>query len=158
MKRDELREIFTNQEVVYIFHNQIDARGDKLNTENEVFNVCEEAIDEIHSLMRRLSMYANTNRFVITSDHGFIYKRDKLSESDKISGSMLSSGKYGQRYAVSEKPLGASGVHSLHLTSTHNKDMFVSYPLGTDIFKAPGSGQNYVYGGFITAGAYHSCG
>lgn len=147
MKRDELREIFTNQEVVYIFHNQIDARGDKLNTENEVFNACEEAIDEIHSLMRRISSQANTHRFIITADHGFIYKRDKLSESDKISGSMLSSGKYGQRYAVSEKPLGASGVLSLPLASTNNKDMFVSYPLGTDIFKAPGSGQNYVHGG-----------
>ena len=60
---------------------------------------------------------------------------------------MLSSGKYGQRYAVSENSLGASGVLSLPLTSTNNKDMFVSFPLGTDIFKAPGSGQNFVHGG-----------
>ena len=147
MKRDELREIFTGQDVVYIFHNQIDARGDKLNTENEVFTACEEAIDEIHSLMRRISSQANTHRFIITADHGFIYKRDKLSESDKISGSMLSSGKYGQRYAVSVNPLGASGTLSLPLTSTNNKNMFVTYPLGTDIFKAPGSGQNFVHGG-----------
>ena len=147
MKRDELREIFTSQEVVYIYHNQIDARGDRLNTENEVFTACEEAIEEIHNLMRRISSQANTHRFVITADHGFIYKRDKLSESDKISGSMLSSGKYGQRYAVSENSLGASGVLSLPLTSTNNKDMFVSYPLGTDIFKVSGSGQNFVHGG-----------
>lgn len=147
MKRDELRGIFTGQDVVYIFHNQIDARGDKLNTENEVFTACEEAIDEIHNLMRRISSQANTHRFIITADHGFIYKRDKLSESDKISGSMLSSGKYGQRYAVSENPLEASGVLSLPLICTNNKDMFVSYPLGTDIFKVPGSGQNFVHGG-----------
>ena len=147
MKRDELREIFTNQEVVYIFHNQIDARGDRLNTENEVFIACEEAIEEIHSLMRKISSQANTCRFIITADHGFIYKRDKLSESDKISDSMLSSGKYGQRYAVSENSLGSSGVLSIPLASTNNKDMFVSYPLGTDIFKAPGSGQNFVHGG-----------
>ena len=142
-----MREIFTNQEVVYIFHNQIDARGDRLNTENEVFIACEEAIEEIHSLMRKISSQANTCRFIITADHGFIYKRDKLSESDKISDSMLSSGKYGQRYAVSENSLGSSGVLSLPLASTNNKDMFVSYPLGTDIFKAPGSGQNFVHGG-----------
>lgn len=147
MKQAELRDIFTGQDVVYIFHNQIDARGDKLNTENEVFTACEEAIDEIHSLMRRISSQANTHRFIVTSDHGFIYKKDKLSESDKISGSMLSSGKYGQRYAVSEASLEASGVLSLPLTSTINKDLFVSYPLGTDIFKAPGSGQNFVHGG-----------
>ena len=60
---------------------------------------------------------------------------------------MLSSGKYGQRYAVSENALGASGVLSQPLTSTDNKDLFVSYPLGTDIFKVSGSGQNFVHGG-----------
>ena len=38
MKIAELKEIFSGQEVVYVYHNQIDARGDKLNTENEVFN------------------------------------------------------------------------------------------------------------------------
>lgn len=147
MKQAELRDIFTGQDVVYIYHNQIDARGDKLNTENEVFTACEEAIEEIHSIMRRISSQANTHRFIITSDHGFIYKRDDLSESDKISGSKLSSGKYGQRYAVSENALESSGVLSLPLTSTNNKNLIVSYPLGTDIFKVPGSGQNFVHGG-----------
>ena len=29
----------------------------------------------------------------------------------------------------------------------NNKNLYVSYPLGSDIFKAPGSGQNYVHGG-----------
>ena len=27
-----------------------------------------------------------TYHFIVTADHGFIYKRDKLTESDKISG------------------------------------------------------------------------
>ena len=147
MKQAELRDIFTGQDVVYIYHNQVDARGDRQNTENEVFTACEEAIEEIYNLIRRISSQANTHHFIVTSDHGFIYKRDKLSESDKISGSMLSSGKYGQRYAVSENALGASGVLSQPLTSTDNKDLFVSYPLGTDIFKVSGSGQNFVHGG-----------
>jgi hypothetical protein len=78
-----LREIFTGKDVVYVYHNQIDARGDKLNTENEVFLACEEAITEIHSLIMLLTKRANKSSFIVTADHGFIYKRDKLTESDK---------------------------------------------------------------------------
>jgi len=147
MKQAELREVFTGQDVIYIYHNQVDARGDKLNTENEVFIACEEAINEIHSMIRKISSQANTHHFIVTSDHGFIYKRDKLAESDKISGSSLSSGIYGKRYAVSEKALEADGVMSLPLDSVNNAGLFVSYPLGNDIFKTSGGGQNFVHGG-----------
>ena len=37
MKIADLKEMFVGQDVVYIYHNQIDARGEKLNTEKEVF-------------------------------------------------------------------------------------------------------------------------
>ena len=65
-------------------HNQIDARGDKANTEDEVFHACEEAVQEIMDLIHRISVSGNTYHFIVTADHGFIYKRDKLTESDKI--------------------------------------------------------------------------
>ena len=45
LKIAALREIFTGRQVVYIYHNQIDARGDKPNTEDEVFDACED--DEV---------------------------------------------------------------------------------------------------------------
>ena len=45
MKQADLRSIFTGQDVVYVYHNQIDARGDKAASENEVFTACEEAIE-----------------------------------------------------------------------------------------------------------------
>ena len=82
MSQEELRTVFAGQEVIYVYHDQIDARGDKLKTENEVFVACEEAIDEIAKLIRRLTTSANTSHFIVTSDHGFIYKRDKLTGSD----------------------------------------------------------------------------
>ena len=44
LKKNELRDIFTRMQVVYVYHNQIDARGDKPASENEVFVACEEAI------------------------------------------------------------------------------------------------------------------
>ena len=86
LKIAELRSIFTGKQVVYVYHNQIDARGDKLNTEDEVFIACQEAITEIIDLIHRISTSANTYHFIVTADHGFIYKRDKIEESDKIEG------------------------------------------------------------------------
>ena len=58
-KVDELRSIFTGKQVVYVYHNQIDARGDNPNTEDEVFVACEEAISEIIDLIRHISTIPN---------------------------------------------------------------------------------------------------
>lgn len=148
MKRKELREIFTGQDVVYVYHNQIDARGDAAKTENEVFIACEEAVKEIHDFMRRLSSQANTHHFFITADHGFIYKRDKLEASDKISGASRSNS-LGQRYALSDDEWNADGVCTTTIGKVlgNNDNRNIAYPLASDIFKVAGAGQNFVHGG-----------
>lgn len=145
----DLRSIFTRQDVVYIYHNQIDARGDKLNTENEVFNACSEAVDEIAALIRRLTTSANRSRFIVTADHGFIYRRNKLSESDKIGSVSGAADVLGRRYLLSAEAVATEGVAATAVGAMmQNKDeRMVSYPVGADIFKAPGSGLNYVHGG-----------
>ena len=71
----ELREIFTGRQLLYVYHNQIDARGDKANTEDEVFVACEEAVREIMEFIHRISTSANTYHFIITSDHAFCKTR-----------------------------------------------------------------------------------
>jgi len=145
MNIDELRSVFAGQEVVYVYHDQIDARGDKLKTENEVFVACEEAIDEIAKLIRRLTTSANTSHFIVTSDHGFIYKRDKLTGSDKIGGITGAS----DRFVISDNPSEESGICSIPLknASGTNDARFVNLPMGSTLFRAPGSGKNYVHGG-----------
>jgi len=145
MNVTDLREIFTGQDVVYVYHNQIDARGDKANTENEVFAACEEAVEEIFALIRRLTSRANTIRYIVTADHGFIYKRDKLVESDKITGIAGA----GRRFVVTIEPIQANGVASVPLKNVLDNDdkRQVNFPIGTDLFKAPGAGLNYVHGG-----------
>lgn len=149
MKQAELRSVFTGQDVVYIYHNQIDARGDAAKTENEVFIACEEAISEIHTLIRRISSQANSHHFVITADHGFIYKRDKIPASDKIDGLSAKSNSVGQRYYISNDDLNVEGVCKTTLGEILGNDdtRIVAYPLASDIFKVAGAGQNYVHGG-----------
>ena len=50
-----IRELIQGKNIVYIYHNQVDARGDKSASENEVFNACAEAMEEIHKLVRKLT-------------------------------------------------------------------------------------------------------
>ena len=71
MKVADLRDVLTKRQVIYVYHNQIDARGDKPNTEDEVFNACEEAVQEIMDLIRRINGSGNTHHFIVTADHGF---------------------------------------------------------------------------------------
>jgi len=142
-----LRKIFTGKRVVYVYHDQIDTRGE--HTEDEVFIACEEAVDEIYSLIRKISSTANTYHFIVTSDHGFIYKRNKVQESDKIGG-MSGNPIVKRRYVVSHQPVQEDGVCSLSLGYIlgNDDDKIVSFPIGTSVFKTQGSGgQNYVHGG-----------
>ncbi|MGE4589047.1 MAG: BREX-1 system phosphatase PglZ type A [Acidaminococcaceae bacterium] len=149
MKRAELRQIFNGMDVVYVYHNQIDARGDKATTEHEVFIACAEAIEEIYSLIKRLSVEVSTYHFIVTADHGFIYKRDKLVESDKIGGISGKGNFVNRRFIISDTAITDDGVASLSLGSVLGNDdkRSISFPINSHVFKFPGGGQNYVHGG-----------
>lgn len=149
LKVAELRDVLTKRQIIYVYHNQIDARGDKANTEDEVFNACEEAVQEIMDLIHRISVSGNTYHFIVTADHGFIYKRDKLTESDKISGKSADKAFVNRRFIVSKAALEDDGID--HMSMGHvlgNEDSkVVSYPVSSNVFKVAGGGANYVHGG-----------
>ena len=149
LKKTDLRSIFTGKQVVYVYHNQIDARGDKANTEDEVFDACEEAITEIMDLIRKISTNANTYKFIVTSDHGFIYKREKITESDKISGINGTNAYVNRRFIISDNQIVEDGIGNMSLGYVlgSNDQRVVSYPISSNVFKTPGAGQNYVHGG-----------
>ena len=149
LKKNELRDIFTGMQVVYVYHNQIDARGDKATTEDEVFVACEEAIQEIMDLIRKISTNANTYRFLVTSDHGFIYKRDKLSESDKIGAISDKKAFINRRFIVAPEAVVDEGVQNISMGKIlGNEDQkVVSFPVSSNVFKVAGGGQNFVHGG-----------
>lgn len=147
-KQSEIREMFHDKELVYIYQNQIDQRGEGMKSDNEVFNACQEAIEEIQVMIRRLTGYISNTRYLITADHGFIYKRDKLPESDKIKVEKLSAGTKNKRYLLSNEPIVCDALVSRvmkYLCAVN--DIYVTTPLGADIIKMAGGGQNYVHGG-----------
>lgn len=149
LKVSDLREIFTGKQVVYVYQNQIDAHGDEPRTEDEVFAACEQAMDEIMKLIRRLAVSANTIHFIVTADHGFLYQRGKREESDKITSVRESDTFRSRRCIVAKVPVKGQGIQSINMGQIlGNEDAkSVSFPIGNSVFKMSGGGQNYVHGG-----------
>jgi uncharacterized protein (TIGR02687 family) len=83
MNRDASRALFRDHDVVYVYHNRIDAIGDKRDSEERVFDVAEETLEELILIIKKLAG-ANVTNMLITADHGFIYQNQPLDESDFI--------------------------------------------------------------------------
>lgn len=149
LSREEVRSLLTGKELIYIYHNQIDARGDNASTENEVFVACYESFEEISKLVKKLTVDKSITNYIITSDHGFIYKRDKLDESDKVALSKIKDIYLNKRFILSKEPLEAEGTlqYPMGYLGSENSGVYVTVPRGVDIFKVSGGGQNYVHGG-----------
>ena len=146
--KPKVRELLQNKNIVYIYHNQVDARGDKPASENEVFNACEEAIEEIYRLIKKLTGDVTATKFIVTADHGFLYRRDKLQEFDKVSYDKEMCTYSNKRFLLTKQMVNAQGVVSRGLAYLNKLNTgYVAAPLGADIFKVPGGGQNFVHGG-----------
>ena len=143
--KEKIRELLQKKNIVYIYHNQVDARGDKPASENEVFTACSEAIEEIHKLIKKLTGYISAPKFFITADHGFLYKRDKLQEFDKVSYDREICTYSNKRFLLTTQKVNEPGMKSRLMAYMNN--LYVTTPIGADIFKVAGGGQNYVHGG-----------
>ena len=137
--------VLQNKNIIYIYHNQVDARGDKPASENEVFTACSEAIEEIHWLIKKLTSYISASKFFVTADHGFLYKRDKLHEFDKVSYDREICAYSNKRFLLTTQRVNEPGMKSRLMAYMNN--LYVTTPIGADIFKVAGGGQNYVHGG-----------
>ena len=83
LKKEEGRELIADKRLVYIYHDEIDARGDKASTEGDTFDAARKAIQEVTDLVRYVVNNLNGNHVVITADHGFLFTETAPSDPDK---------------------------------------------------------------------------
>lgn len=81
--REAGREALRDQQLVYVYHNVVDARGDSAATEAETFDAVAQAIEELDELSRKILMHFNTSTVIITADHGFLFQQSRLEAADK---------------------------------------------------------------------------
>jgi len=79
----EGREKVKDAKEVYIYHDTIDAMGDKLSTEEKTFEACRTAIEEVKDLVGRVINRLNGSRVLVTADHGFLFQQKALTHTDK---------------------------------------------------------------------------
>ncbi|WP_409328941.1 BREX-1 system phosphatase PglZ type A [Trujillonella humicola] len=79
LSADERRDLYKQIRVLYVYHNRIDAIGDKPGTERQVFEAVEDALRDIVDLVKKLASANATNIFV-TADHGFLFQDEALAD------------------------------------------------------------------------------
>ncbi len=149
MKGDDCRALVRDHDVIYIYHNRIDATGDKRESEERVFEAVEETLQELIRLIKKLTG-ANANNLLVTSDHGFIYQNRAIDESD-FSGTNAKGDQIlfrDRRFVLGKGLTEASSLHKftpekLGLTG----EVEVQIPKSINRLRLKGSGSRFVHGG-----------
>lgn len=146
MGRAERKELVGEADVVYVYHNAIDATGDKAATERKVFDACADAVEEISGLVKLIVREFRATDVLVTADHGFLYTDEPLAASDHVSlkdvaGQVLEAGR---RYVVAEKDATSEVLLPAALPGGHLKALM---PRECVRIAMAGGGENYVHGG-----------
>jgi uncharacterized protein (TIGR02687 family) len=150
MKREEGRELVKDKRVVYLYHDVIDAAGDKQATEKDTFQAVRRAINEIAGLVGHIINNLNGNYVIVTADHGFLYAETAPNEtgksalSDKPNGTILAK----RRYLLGRGLPNHDAAWHGRTEATANAEGGMEFwlPRGTNRFHFAG-GSRYGHGG-----------
>jgi uncharacterized protein (TIGR02687 family) len=146
MTIEEGRNAISSYRLIYIYHNVIDAIGDKPASERQVFTACDDAIQEIVRLVKKICNSLNGTNLFITSDHGFLYQRRPVQESEKRpipNSEYIRESK--RRYLLTSAKIPEPGL--LHFSLNYAENAFAVIPRGTLRFGIQGAGSQFVHGG-----------
>ncbi|MPY67687.1 BREX-1 system phosphatase PglZ type A [Deinococcus sp. SDU3-2] len=147
---DEGRTLFEGKRLIYLYHDAIDAVGDKPASERDVFAACEVALDELTRAVKRLANSLNTSTVIVTADHGFLYQRQAIEEADKLALTSKGAGVSADRRSVVGQDLPATeGTLRVPLETYQPMTAPVTalFPRGTLRYRIAGGGAQYVHGG-----------
>ena len=142
------RDLSRGNDVVYIYHNAIDAVGDKRDTEHKACSAVAAAVEEIIKILKKAAAM-NVNHFIITADHGFLYQNEPLAESDFLAfNEPQGTLKFDRRFIVApnipEDPrFKIFTANQLCIAG----DLAFAFPKGVQRLRLQGSGSRYVHGG-----------
>jgi uncharacterized protein (TIGR02687 family) len=146
--QEELREIF-KRKLVYVYHDVIDARGDKSASEDRTFLAVDEAIEDLKKFIKSLHATYNVARVLVTADHGFLYNDRPIDEKDKESSPNGKVVQNHNRFEISSdsKPVEMGYKFPLSATTKFTGELFVTIPQSVNRYKLQGVGHQYVHGG-----------
>ena len=149
MRSEDSRELVRDHNVIYIYHNHIDAVGDKRDTEERVFEASEDALHELLKLIKRL-VASNVSNVLVTADHGFIYQNRPLEESDFVAEDATGEQILfrDRRFVLGKGLAQTSSLRSFTPAQLGLAgDMEVQVPKSINRLRLKGSGSRFVHGG-----------
>lgn len=143
----ELRAYASDKTLIYIYHDVIDNAGE--HNESKVFDVVETCVTEIINLVKKLYNNLQISNFYITADHGFIYRKNEIMESNKYSNIVsLNANETSKRYLLTnDDSFKVPYTNEFKLPNISNGEFKIIAPWGYDLFKTQGNGIQYVHGG-----------
>ncbi len=150
LKKEEGRQLVEGKKVVYVYHDKIDAIGDKLATERDTFQATHDAIRELADIVRYIINNLNGTYVVVTADHGFLFTESAPGETDKSKLDNKPSGtiKAKKRYLIGHNlPEYEDAWHGkTEITAKCAGDMEFWIPKGLNRFHFTG-GARFIHGG-----------
>jgi uncharacterized protein (TIGR02687 family) len=150
---DEGRALLEGKRLVYLYHDAVDALGDKPATERDVFVGCQTALEELRRVVKRLANSLNTSTVIVTADHGFLYQRQQVAEADKLplptKGSWAGAVSASRRSVIGHGLQTADGTLRVELDAYQpmTEPVTALFPRGTLRYRVAGGGAQYVHGG-----------
>ncbi|MBW3079638.1 BREX-1 system phosphatase PglZ type A [Bifidobacterium simiiventris] len=153
MKRDEYRELVKSCNVLYVYHNVIDATGDKAASASDVFGACERALDDLDGIVKRLAN-ANVTNMIVTADHGFLYQDHDVTDAEWLSetpsGDVIWQKK--RRFVIgsnlANKPAFVTfAAAQVGLADPSDEHVTIQTPNGIHRLRIQGDGARYAHGG-----------
>lgn len=149
LNRDESRSLFRDHAVVYVYHNRIDQIGDKLATEEQVFEAVENTFSDLIKLIKKLTG-ANASNLLITADHGFIYQHSAIADSDfsmvEVKGDKII--KENRRFVIGEGLKDSDGLRKFKAQEIGLiGELEIQIPKSINRLRIKGSGSRFVHGG-----------
>lgn len=150
MRNDEARASTADKDVVYIYHNVIDARGDSASTESETFEAVAQCIDELAGLVHFCTSKLGASRVWVTADHGFLYQQTApdLTDRSNLTHKPSNTVKMKKRYVIGRGLTATPEAHlgNTRITAGTQDDMGFWIPRGSNRFHFVG-GARFVHGG-----------
>ena len=146
--RNEIRELF-KKDLVFVYHDVIDATGDKKSNERRTFDAVSDAIEELRKFIKSLHATYNVAKVYVTSDHGFLYSdnaiQDKNLEKIDETNTVSTHNRYFISKVDSKQDLGYT--FPLCKTTKFQDDLFVTIPKSINRYRKQGVGHQFVHGG-----------
>ncbi len=150
-KKDYGRDFLRDKKLIYIYHNWMDAIGDKKASEYHTFESSKECISQLEKLVKRLYNDYGIGQILLTADHGFLFNYQKISEATSqilpASEHLL---KESTRFAIANEVIISDETYHFPLANTTNidTDVQVIIPKGINRFRKQGNiGVQFVHGG-----------